>query len=612
MTNQVHCLSLEEMKNKLGPTSEFGAVAAQCIYGKAYTNTTASAADINNASIEQKNKYAFALYAAENDSATANAIGLRWVDYSAKPGYYYVYKIYTSNNNSNIIIDTAFVVVSTMPRETVIKFPMLEATGEEFVIKLKWNQSGYENIFSGYFLERKKVGSKEWIRLNKRAMVRTINEENPGNEYFYSDSVVQNYVKYEYRLAAVNTFAEQLIATESIIAFGKDITPPSMATDVKFESAKPGTVKISWQKKNTEKDFKGFQIQKSKSTQGPWSNISTSVLSKNTLQFLDDNCNEEQLNYYRVLCLDTANNISVSYPALLNLPDSTAPTKPKMPAGSIDKKGVVKLHWTKGNEKDLMGYRIYRANQANHSFINITPSPVSDTLYYDTISISTLTRKVFYKIVAVDFHFNHSDYSEMLALTRPDIIKPVTPVFKNVLVTDSAVVLSWINSNSDDVKETYLIRAEDKKPRTVIATFNSNTINSYYDKTIEGKKLYRYYLLAKDESGLVSDTSFGVDAMVVAKQLKTEIKLLQSNYNKATNSIEVSWKMDLNEPGYYVIYKSENGGAMESYKSFEANKTSFTDVDISKNKTYQYGLVYFLKDGRQTLMSKSLPIKSQP
>lgn len=125
--------------------------------------------------------------------------------------------------------------------------------------------------------------------------------------------------------------------------------------------------------------------------------------------------------------IDTAGNESYSVFTYGMVFDSVAPSIPSNIKCSIDSNGVVNLTWDKPKEIDVFGYRVYFSNNANHAFINLTGKPIETNSYSDTISLKTLTKKAFYKIVALDFNYNHSKFSEAIEIKRPDKIKPQAP-----------------------------------------------------------------------------------------------------------------------------------------------------------------------------------------
>jgi hypothetical protein len=89
----------------------------------------------------------------------------------------------------------------------------------------------------------------------------------------------------------------------------------------------------------------------------------------------------------------------------------------------------------------LLGYRVLWANDSTHEFSSRTNEIWMDTTFVDTVSLNTLTRNVYYRIVAVDTRYHHSAPSDILELVRPDVVPPVAPIFTDVYVTETSVAL---------------------------------------------------------------------------------------------------------------------------------------------------------------------------
>src|SRR6056297_3068879 len=142
-------------------------------------------------------------------------------------------------------------------------------------------------------------------------------------------------------------------------------------------------------------------------------------------------------NYYVIQAVDTAFNVSSSIPAAVTLIDTIPPAAPVWLSGDIDSLGVVTLKLENKPENDLMGYRLYKANYPDHEPSVIFEGFVDDdtlqdeipTAFTDTVTLNTLTPRIYYKIKALDFNFNQSGFSEMMVIERPDTIPPTAPVF---------------------------------------------------------------------------------------------------------------------------------------------------------------------------------------
>ena len=111
-------------------------------------------------------------------------------------------------------------------------------------------------------------------------------------------------------------------------------------------------------------------------------------------------------------------------PRMVQMVDSIPPAPPVGLSAKADTSGMVLLTWLPNDELDLFGYRVFRANSLHEEFSQITAESVYANCFTDTISLKTLTKKVYYKILAVDQRQNWSAFSEVLEVGRPDVVPP--------------------------------------------------------------------------------------------------------------------------------------------------------------------------------------------
>ena len=122
-----------------------------------------------------------------------------------------------------------------------------------------------------------------------------------------------------------------------------------------------------------------------------------------------------------------------------------------MLAGRVDSCGIVLITWEKNSEPDFMGYKIFRANAEHENFIAVNHNLLTANVFIDTINLNTLTKKIFYKVVAVDANFNNSEYSTPLELSRPDTIPPASALIKRIETMNGSVTLRLEPSPSNDI-----------------------------------------------------------------------------------------------------------------------------------------------------------------
>jgi len=606
-------LSLEQWKAKFPENDKYAPIAAQALYGKKFQigETGFDPSNIKTLSQEQELRYSFALLVADLNADVADGLGLRIVDKNIEKDEQYLYAIIPYDLTR---MDTGFVFVDTRFPTPKPKAPDLEKNEMENQIELRWSIENTQGAFTAYWIERSEDGNR-WIRLNQTPYLQA--NQNPDAEpdkyvYYTDTTVTKKYFSYKYRLIGITPFAEESEPSNVINAMARDVTSPEVPIITSIKDVN-GKIELEWQMENPPKDLKGFLIGKSNSIGGQYEQITKDYLSPSTRKYVDNNPDKIGENYYIVFAVDTANNVSASMPAYGFLTDSIPPAKPKGLEGKIDSSGIVTLRWPLGSDPDITGYRVYFANAADHEFSNLTPYPIQDTVFIDTLNLNTLTKEIYYQIAAVDRNFNHSERSEILKLIKPDIVPPTTPLISKYFVTDTAVVLSIIPSSSDDVAKHIIYRKGGNQNdwvsiREVSSNFDFK--KPFIDNQVSGPNFYKYSVQAVDSSGNKSELSSEVGVKVYQTLKDFQITGLNAVYNKDKKVIEISWNKPKSDLSYYVLYRKVNGSKLENFASIDVNKNVFIDSELIEKGEYQYGIKGVYKNGEsQITFSPKIQIK---
>lgn len=599
-------LSLDDWKQQTDESNMFSAIAAQALYGKLFNPQPLNSANMSvlkNAADELSNRYSFSLFAADNDAFTAKALGLRFVDTDIEKGAKYVYKIYLAEKTDQYTFDTTYLVVDAKPNQKLLSPVGLAFESGDGSIKLTWEDKA-EQSYSGYYVFRSEDNGKTFQRMNTMPIV-TITPTNANTlaKPSFRDTLTQNYKTYIYQVKGISPFAEFSEAAE-IKAFSKDLKAPNAPLVDKPEQISTTKIKLSWKMENTPSDIQGFIVSRSNNSLHNYRLLTIDPLPKNTFSFIDDMGGEYEA-YYTIAAVDTAGNMAFSLPVMASRIDSIPPAIPSGLTGVISKSGVVTLTWNKGNEKNLKGYRVLMANDPTHDFIQLTGQIHTDTVFVDSISLQTLTKKVYYRIAAVNNRYQHSEMTDILELKRPDVIAPVEAVFNDVLVSDTSVSLKWYASTSEDAKMQVLLRKNMNEDNWIAIDTLDIKESSYIDNNVDQKTVYQYTIVTFDDSGLKSDPSVPVKARPYDIGKRKAVENLLANYNAGNNTVTVSWNYDsdVKERFWYVVYKSKKGGEFKEYKALKSSEYQFVDGSLSQGVT-EYGVVVMTSAGGESEMSK--------
>jgi hypothetical protein len=545
------------------------------------------------------------LTAIKNTNA-AQGMGLSFIDNTVQRGVSYSYRVKLVGNVPVYTIDPVPVDIIAAAQENLYKNEVFTKTGDT-ELSFVW-----EDIpeLSGVDVERTINGKS--IQLNDAPIyaLRGKGYKGPKRTAFNEDSLI-NYQKYTYRFYGRTIFGERLLFAE-VVGMPRDLTPPQQAFLKQPQHTKPNEVLVEWEMKAPiAADFKGFAVSRSDKNDGYFSLLHDKLLPKGATKFIDKSFLKGKTNYYLVQAVDTANNISSSFPVAVTLIDSIPPIKPIVLSGKIDSLGIVTIAIKKNPESDLMGYRLYRSNAEEHEFSAIREGFLSldslknpvQTIFKDTVTLKSLTPYIYYKAEALDFNHNTSAKSAILKVKRPDKIAPTTPVFKHRKSTKDGIELTFSQSRSIDVKEQILYRKTDMKEPWVQLINLEKDQTTYIDNAVGKGKTYYYSMRAIDDSNNTSKYAFPVQGKAYDTGMRPPIENLRVKRNE--NEITLTWNYPTkNENTFFIIYKKNKKGQLVQHdRSLEL---SFRE---SGNKNATYAIKVFTTDGRQSKISEEIVVK---
>ena len=621
-------LTLDEMMKRYDSTNLYVGAAAQALYGPSHFNPKESEGFENfvfRREQEQTQRQAMAYLAAEMSKDAADAIGLRYVDKTVKKGETYTYRIECLVPEELALTPINVVDVLCVPfvRSIDEQIPAIEIyQNSPYTAFIYWNK----NRLSGYYLERSTDNGRHWEALNSTpiygytpdeetyeglgADVARLLEDNVG----YIDSLKLG-VKYVYRVKAFDAFGDFAPERKSEPFEMEDIIPPTIPVLDEIVPEDNKTCTLDWTMDYQDEDLKGFIIAFSNDPAGPWDKI-TNLLPPQTRQWVDKNAHDRSRGYYRVFAVDNNNNFSYSLSQINNIEDDVPPTPPTGLFAVVDTAGAVFMHWHPNPERDILGYRVYFANQIDHDFIQKTGRRVEDTVYTDTLFRKTLTKNIYFYVVAEDFSHNFSKPSDTLAVPVPDIIPPGIAVLQEHSQTDESVTFKWLQSTSEDVAYYYIYRKLDNEAQWKCVRIitpdelKPDEMIVFTDYPEPSPKNYNYCIEVLDD-GKLSSGKTGQTTVRFRGASTVEIPLtLKAALNKNNNCVKLDFTYEYaSKKSYYgVIYKSVDGAPAYALTSFQRGETSYTDCQVKPGQKVTYSVQMFLGTGKRSQKSKEVSV----
>jgi uncharacterized protein len=620
---------LERMMNYFGPSDTLAAIAAEVIHGTGFAPADVSGESNNfidalvNEHERQQNGFAFAMQVAEFDQKVAEAIGLRYCDRSVVPGqlYHYVVRsviptdVLDINPGSSILYNEPFT-----PSEAPVGTDIRQTSNR--TVEFVWAR----NQYSGFYVERSLDNGRSWQLLNEKPYYSSEPDDQmtfePGsaNEFYsmllqthhvYFDSIVPG-TAYQYRVQGLDAFTDLSLFSQPATIQTIDMEPPSAPQINSTVTLNGQTIRISWKKPDIEPDLAGFRIQKAPLPEGPWENIHNDLLPTNTTEFIDNQATKTNGGYYMVIAEDKSGNQSASFPVKGIVEDKEPPAVPTGLKGMVFLDGIVTLFWDESKEADLRGYRVYYANQSDHTFIARTPRPINEAFFTDTIPVRTLTRGIFYKVLAEDYSGNMSELTPVLALGRPDVVPPVTPVTYKASQTDETVTITWSRSASDDVVAYRIFRKQRTAPTWDLIemvdpiTLSSNIV--FTDNPPASQMPYEYTIEAIDSWGNSSGMSKPVSFRIRGKKEVNVSIALSASFDTGSRSVKLTWSYPTQNDHKIEISRGYNTDFQATITTVDNSENGFSDKRVESGAVVKYSIRLIYTDGRKSTPSQTVSV----
>lgn len=582
----------------LAKKDNYAAVIAQAIYGKDFElsgGDSKGLTKIINQANELEQRFSLSLYAADNSFAAAKLAGWAYEDIDVKKNEKYLYRIISAIPKNKLNVDSASAFVGIADYQELPKPSDIAAVFGDKTIMLSWDYSILKNYYNNYFIE-KSIGGKTYNRLSDLPVTNLNDKENkPSNRMYFIDSLGDNNINYHYRIIGVSPFGELGPASLPVTGKGKQLlaqVPNIRNTNVNEK----GVVEMEWVFDEAGNDLiKSFTLNQAKKEQGPYKPVVENINPNNRKISFDK---PYTTNYFTITAVAKEGQSKTSFPVLVQPIDSFPPAVPTGLKATIDSNGVVVLKWNQNIEADLLGYKIFRANNKQEELATLTSSVHKKCIYRDTVQLKTLNSKVYYAVASLDQRYNQSHNSMVIEVKKPDVVPPSAPLFTDYQIKNDSVILHWINSSDDDIVKHELYRVSKTTTQAeLLGTFTDST-NFYVDVNADPGKQYEYNIVAVDESGLKTGAPNRLHITIPDNINRYKVKALNTYINTNAHYIEIFWRDDLKEVQVYNIYKAVKGKPITLWKVLNPNEAKrLTDNNITVGELYQYAVIPVMKSG---------------
>ena len=608
LVEKIKYASKEEFE-KLMLLDERAAIVSAGIYNEDFkpVGKDASIAAMISIREQYEAKVSFTLFACDLNPLLAKAAGLMYVDKNVKAGERYLYRVSLGDPKFEKKVRSGYTVIEPNQKQRLAKPDITGVEWGDRTASVIWDTRKDMGIYTAYYLE--KSTDSVHFTIASDLPIATGSENGLQTRNAYVDSLPNNVDKVYYRLRGITPFGEvgpYAYATGGRGRSGFEVLPVIRTGTA---DAKTKSVSLSWEfNREFIGEVQGFHVLRAKAAEGSYIEITEKMLPVSDTTFIDTLPGAS--NYYKIKAVSKMGGTALSFPYLVIMSDNEPPVAPTGIRGKVGDSGFVRLVWKQNKEKDLLGYKVFRANNLGEDFTEITPQFLTRNELFDTIEVNTLTKKVYYKVVAVDVNFNLSAYSEPFELKRPDVVPPAKPVFTKAAMVKNVVNLEWLPSASEDVVKYTLARTnkKDGSSKTLLSldTQASQSVTAFIDTTATLGNVYYYSLTAIDAAGNTTVSRSGeVDYETGLRKAVTDFTALADT---KLRTVTLRWNYPTKVETYY-LYRCKKGQPMVLYQTLEGNTNEWVERRLSVGFIYQYQIKAALKGDLQTEISKVVEVK---
>lgn len=491
--------------------------------------------------------------------------------------------------------------------------PDLEAKFKDQQVKLKWSLEEFTETYFGYQLFRSKDGGINFEPVFDHALINGL--DSTLNTITDNSSILsrtdpyldQNDLEVTYRLHGADYlggYSQNYQERTGVV--GSDIElSPVMGKSIQTDS---NYAVLNWAfDEDFEDNVSEFRIIHRPAIDQEYT-IAISGIAPEVRQIAVPM--KFRSNFYRVQAVSPQGTELSSFETLVMMYDVDPPAVPKDLDGSIDSLGIVRLSWTGSNEPDLQGYYLFKGLFRNTELAMITPDPLTEWTYMDTVSMETGNDTVFYQIRSVDIRGNGSNFTPRLALVKPDVFPPAPPQITAIKNNGKTLTLEWTTSPSPDVVAYRLYRRQFNQEEDYVLIQEWETSeypDQYQDSLVAPGQAYGYVLQSTDDAGLISEYSQPVSATLKDFGLRAPIQNFSAAQAPDEKAITLSWEYG-ERPREFYLYKGTDDQPVSLLKVVNGGQREFRDEGVRKGATYRYLLRAVFPNGKVSPFTQEITI----
>lgn len=623
---------LEKFKQHFAPEDSLAGIAVQLIYGGAETRLGQSDAPMDANAImevydEQQSVVGMAVMVSELRPDLAEAMGLMYVDRTARKDMSYMYVIKANLPDSVMPISGAAIVGVQLGqwKPEPLEVTVIDSLMPPASALIYWSKGPY----SAYDIERQDSEGGAWKKLNDNpyVMMEAVGSNQPetnGMNMFQDAHLKPG--TYSYRITGYDSFGDKTLPSEPYQLTMIDMIPPQVPSlkniVVDHPDERHAYATIYFHVDTVEADLKGYLplYRHERVKDGEWYPLTTEFTAPGDSVIRVD-VSGLPTGQLSIAAYDVAGNQGASVPQMILLEDYLPPSPPTNVRANVFPDGYLELRWTPSPEPDVAFYEVFSANDSTHVFMNLTDDQQTDTLFVDSLALGLNQAFIYYKVRAVDFAGNSSADSEMLRVSRPNFIPPSVCRADSVWMTDEEVGIWWVQSNEIDLDYHRLFRKQENEELwTLMGVYKADSLRQTRNiirftdhPKPDMKERYIYAMETYNLTGVTSGLSQLQTFLFRGPRIISIPLKLMATYDSEKKETKLAWETgkvpDYGCDWYYCVFrKGSDDTDFKFILSAKNDEPTYNDFLMRNDKKAEYYVTVQYEDGRRSRPSNVVTV----
>lgn len=459
-------------------------------------------------------------------------------------------------------------------------------------VMVEWNSNAVQKESLGFLIEHSMDKQKEGSYLSELPHIPFKTQfERADKKANVIDNPTQGHWHF-YRVHGLDPFGHPSLVSEWKSIYVPLLIEAHVQIDTVFANGTERTIEVSAALLSEKANINNWELLRSEQKDTGFEVIETKSYTDSSETFSVNGKSSGDHFYYKIQAINKDDTVT-SVPYYFFTLDQIPPVAPTKLNGTIDSTGIARLNWTASVDDDIRGYKVFRGNQKREEFVEQTTQLSTDPYFSDTLALDNLTSEVYYYIQSIDLNYNVSVHSDTVLLLKPDTIPPMAAALKNVKMVDTSLVITWANSDSEDLAKTVLIR---NKVEMIPLKSGQTT---YTDFDLIAGRHYTYQLLTEDKS---TNQSY---SQAVSQYYETGYRKALKGFivevDREENYTSLKWNAPQDEVFSYQLFRAKNGEKLALIATLDPKELQFIDKQLSIGSKYTYSIKYINQDGIHSL-----------